>query len=219
MAIPFKMESISRLFFFFERNRILDIGCGNGYYMYRMLAHDPKLVLGIDPSDLTYFQFHAIHSYISDPRLYYLPIGWGDLHPFCSFFDVVFCMGVMYHHRSPVDLFKTIRSVSKDNTVLFFDTLIIDGDDETALFPRQRYAQMPNVYFIPTLPCLKNILSRAGFNHITVLSIDKTSINEQRSTSWTFEKSLVDYLDPTDLNKTIEGYPAPCRIALVAESK
>ena len=85
-----KWNRFQDYFSFLKGKRILDIGCGNGYYMYRMLAHDPKLVLGIDPSDLTYFQFHAIHSYISDPRLYYLPIGWGDLHPFCSFLMLYF---------------------------------------------------------------------------------------------------------------------------------
>ena len=31
------------------------------------------------------------------------------------------------------------------------------------------------------------------------------------------EKSLRDFLDPTDPSKTIEGYPAPLRVALIAE--
>ena len=195
--------------------RILDIGCGNGYYMFRMLEHDPRFVLGIDPSDLTYFQYHAIQNYVDDDRLHYLPIGWNDLDPFSSFFDVVFCMGIMYHHRSPVDLFKTIRSVSTDKVTLFFDTLIIDGEDDVALFPQGRYAQMPNVYFIPTLSCLKNMMLRAGFKTIDVVSIDKTTSLEQRVTPWTYEQSLSDFLDSEDLSKTVEGYPAPRRVALV----
>ena len=49
-----------------------------------------------------------------------------------------------------------------------------------------------------------------------MLSIDKTTSNEQRVTDWTFNKSLVDFLDPNDSSKTVEGYPAPLRIALVA---
>ena len=29
--------------------KILDVGCGNGYYMFRAAAHQPGLVLGLDP--------------------------------------------------------------------------------------------------------------------------------------------------------------------------
>ena len=210
-----KWDRFSSYFSRLEGRRVIDIGCGNGYYMFRMLEHDPRFVLGIDPSDLTYFQYHAIQKYVDDDRLHYLPIGWNDLTPFNSFFDVVFCMGVMYHHRSPVDLFKTIRSISTDKVTLFFETLIIDGEDDVALFPQGRYAQMPNVYFIPTLSCLKNMMFRAGFKTIDVVSIDQTTSLEQRVTPWTYEQSLSDFLDSEDPSKTVEGYPAPMRVALV----
>ncbi|MEK9728248.1 MAG: tRNA 5-methoxyuridine(34)/uridine 5-oxyacetic acid(34) synthase CmoB [Candidatus Margulisiibacteriota bacterium] len=199
--------------------RVLDIGCGNGYYMYRMLSHSPEFILGVDPSHLTFMQFYMAQHFIQDSIVNYLPIGWNDLDGFNNFFDVVFCMGVMYHHRSPVDLFKMIRQISRPSMTLFFDTLIIDGDDDYILFPKDRYAKMPNVYFLPTVSALKNIMGRAGIKSIDVLSIDQTSMDEQRSTPWTFEKSLVDFLDPTDFSKTVEGYPAPKRISIVARLK
>ena len=76
---------------------------------------------------------------------------------------------------------------------------------------------MPNVYFIPTINALKNMLSRGGFKHIEILSIDDTTSIEQRVTQWTFEKSLNEFLDPNDITKTIEGYPAPKRVALISK--
>ena len=175
--------------------------------MFRMLAHRPKFVLGIDPSHLTYFQFHTIHHLLGRDYLHYLPIGFEDLDAFNGFFDHIFCMGIMYHHRSPVDLFKMIRLVATKQVTLFFDTLIIDGDDDIALFPKGRYAKMPNIYFLPTLNCLKNMLGRAGFKHVEVLSVDTTTRIEQRATPWSFDQSLGDFLDPLDSSKTIEGYP------------
>jgi tRNA (mo5U34)-methyltransferase len=206
------LPHVSRL----SNARVLDIGCGNGYYMFRMLEHCPSFVLGIDPSHLTMFQFLAIQQLIQSPILHYLPIGWSDLDAFSCFFDAVFCLGILYHHRSPMALLESIRSVGTPGGSLFFDTLIMDGSDELALFPRGRYAKMPNVYFIPTLVCLKNMLLRAGFTKIDILSVDRTTINEQRSTPWTFEQSLEHFLDPKDSTKTVEGYPAPMRVALVA---
>ena len=44
---------------------------------------------------------------------------------------------------------------------------------------------------------------------IEILSIDKTTDNEQRVTR-TFGKSLTDFLDPQDATKTIEGFYQAC---------
>ncbi|MGC6366781.1 MAG: tRNA 5-methoxyuridine(34)/uridine 5-oxyacetic acid(34) synthase CmoB [Candidatus Marinamargulisbacteria bacterium] len=196
--------------------RVLDIGCGNAYTMLKMLDHNPRMVMGVDPSDLAFTQFLAIQRLIQHDAVGFLPIGWGDLTPIQGLFDVVLCMGVFYHHRSPVDLLKTVRQVARPGVSLWLDTIIIPGDDDVMLFPKDRYAKMRNVYFIPTLPALKNTLMRAGFKHIDVLDVSVTTPNEQRVTDWTFNQSLGDFLDPNDATKTIEGYPAPQRVALVA---
>ena len=212
-----KWDRFSSVFSELTNKQILDIGCGNGYYMFRMLEHQPKSVLGIDPSDLTYYQFHMIQHFVRARELNYLPITWNDLYPFNHYFDVVFCMGILYHHRSPQDLLRTIRDVMNPKGMLMFDTLIIDGNDDIALFPRDRYAKMPNVYFLPTVSCLKNMFFRAGFRTVDILSIDQTTSVEQRATDWTFGQSLSNFLDPENSLLTIEGYPAPKRIALVAQ--
>ena len=39
---------------------VLDIGCGNGYYLYRMLGDGARLALGIDPTRLFCYQFQAL---------------------------------------------------------------------------------------------------------------------------------------------------------------
>jgi tRNA (mo5U34)-methyltransferase len=40
---------------------------------------------------------------------------------------------------------------------------------------------------------------------------------EQRRTDWMTFQSLADFLDPTDPNKTYEGYSAPRRAITIAE--
>ena len=131
-----------------------------------------------------------------------------------------FRCGVLHGHLVPPSIahghfIRHTASITKSVT-LFLDTLIIDGDDDVALFPKDRYANMPNVYFIPTVPCLTHMLARSGFKTIDVLSEDQTSVHEQRATPWSFEFSLQDGLNPENINETIEGYPAPRRVALVA---
>ena len=46
-------------------HRVLDVGCGNGYHCWRMLAENPKLVIGIEPSVLFNLQFLALKHTIS----------------------------------------------------------------------------------------------------------------------------------------------------------
>ena len=43
------------------------------------------------------------------------------------------------------------------------------------------------------------------------MDINKTTVEEQRSTDWMTFESLADFLDPNDANKNVEGHPAPLR--------
>ncbi|MGL5242375.1 MAG: DUF1698 domain-containing protein, partial [Kluyvera ascorbata] len=79
-----------------------------------------------------------------------------------------------------------------------------------------RYAQMRNVYFIPSAPALKNWLETCGFVDVRIVDMNVTSTEEQRRTEWMVTESLADFLDPNDPTKTIEGYPAPLRAVLIA---
>lgn len=47
--------------------RILDVGCGNGYYMWRMLGAGAKTVVGIDPNWLFFCQFQAMRRFFNAP--------------------------------------------------------------------------------------------------------------------------------------------------------
>ena len=89
---------------------------------------------------------------------------------------------------------------------LIIDTFMIDGEEEIALTPEYAYSKIPNIYFVPTVPALKNWLSRAGFGEFEVIATTTTTSEEQRKTPWSFEQSLEDFLDPNDPTKTVEGY-------------
>jgi tRNA (mo5U34)-methyltransferase len=125
-------------------------------------------------------------------------------------------MGVLYHRMSPIDHLRELKSFIRKDGELVLETLIIENDDINILIPEDRYAKMRNVWFIPTPDLLVRMLERAGFKNIQVVNINQTSIEEQRSTQWMEFESLEDFLDPEDHNKTIEGYPAPKRVVVIA---
>ena len=99
---------------------------------------------------------------------------------------------------------------------MILETLIVEGDQETVFMPPGRYAKMRNVWFLPSVKAMILWLQRCGFREIACVNTNRTSHEEQRPTEWMRFESLVDYIDPDDPTKTIEGYPAPLRAIFTA---
>ena len=198
-----------------EGKQVLDIGCGNGYHLFRMLGAGAELALGIDPTILFNYQFSLLQRLSQPNNAYLLPLRSEHLPQFNGF-DTVFSLGVLYHRRSPIDHLKELLSFAKPGGELVLETLIVEGDQNTLLIPRDRYAKMANVWFIPSTSMLELMLRRAGFIDVKTVDVNVTSLEEQRATRWMQFQSLKDYLDPTDRTKTVEGYPAPARAILTA---
>jgi len=203
--------NLLRPHFNLKDKRVADIGCNNGYYMFRMLEDNPKLLVGFDPSPLYMTQFDFINHFIKSEIVYEL-LGVEHLEFYEEKFDTIFCLGVLYHRSDPVAMLKSLyRGLDKQGEVIL-DTFYIDGEEEMALCPESSYSKIPNIYFVPTIKALKNWCIRAGFSSFEVLETSLTDAGEQRKTEWIEGQSLEDFLDPNDSLKTVEGYPAPQRV-------
>ncbi|MDG6894495.1 tRNA 5-methoxyuridine(34)/uridine 5-oxyacetic acid(34) synthase CmoB [Volucribacter amazonae] len=195
---------------------ILDVGCGSGYHMWRMIGEGASMVVGIDPTELFLCQFEAVRKLLNnDRRANLIPLGIEQMQPLAAF-DTVFSMGVLYHRKSPLDHLSQLRNQLVKNGELVLETLVIDGGQNDVLVPIDRYAKMKNVYFIPSVPALIQWLAKCGFRNIRCVDVATTSLAEQRKTEWLENESLIDFLDPQDHSKTIEGYPAPKRAVILA---
>ena len=192
-----------------------DIGCNNGYYLFRMLSQEPKKLIGFDPSAIYYSQFQFINHFIQSDIVYEL-LGVEHVEFYEHKFDTLFCLGVLYHRSDPVMMLKSLFKGLNKGGELILDTFMIDGEEEMCLTPKDRYSKIPNIYFVPTVPALINWCHRAGFVSVEILETMKTEPNEQRKTEWIDTQSLEDFLDPNDPEKTIEGYPAPKRVYIKA---
>ena len=197
---------------------VLDIGCGNGYYALRSYGQGADLVIGIDPGQKYIMQFYALKKYLGNIPVHLLPLGIEDIPPALKAFDTVFSMGVLYHRRSPLDHLYELRDCLKPGGELVLETLVIEGDVNSVLVPTGRYQQMRNVWFLPSCDALVLWLERCGFKNVRVVDVTKTSIEEQRATDWMTFDSLEKFLDPNDPTKTIEGYPGPMRVVVLANA-
>ena len=196
--------------------RVLDVGCGNGFYALRMADAGAIAVLGIDPTLLYVMQFHAVTAHMPPRPVAILPLRLHELPGPCHAFDTTFSMGVLYHQRSPLEHLRQLRASLRPGGQLVLETIFIPGDASYACTPPDRYARMKNVWLLPTLAELTTWLRRTGFRDVEIVDTTVTTSEEQRSTEWMSFESLADALDPEDPTRTVEGWPAPRRAVVTA---
>lgn len=199
-----------------QGKNVLDVGCGNGYYGWRMLGAGARSVVGLDPTLLYLVQHAALRKYFGKLPNYVLPAGDTIISENLRLFDTVLSMGVLYHRKSPIEHLQLLGQAVKLGGEVVVETLVIDGDDYQCLVPEDRYAKMRNVWFLPTCKLLERMMVRCGFSDVRVVDVTPTTVEEQRGTEWMTFESLPDFLDPADPSRTVEGYQSPTRAIVLA---
>lgn len=194
---------------------VIDVGCNNGYYLFRLLEKQPQRLVGFDPSTFYKTQFDFLNHFAKTDILFEL-LGIEHLPYYPEKFDVALCLGVIYHRTDPITALKQLSQGIKKGGTAIIDCLIIDGEEEVALIPKERYAMMKNVYYVPTIPALQNWMHRARLETESIIDIIPTTLDEQRKTEWIDGNSLDDFVD-FDKNQTAEGYPLPKRAYIKAK--
>ncbi len=77
---------------------VLDIGCGNGYHLFRMLGCGASNAVGVDPTLLFNYQFQVMQQLITDCTLTCCRFAVNNRF---SLFRYGIFPEVLYHRRSP----------------------------------------------------------------------------------------------------------------------
>lgn len=198
-------------------HRVLDIGCGNGYFGWRMLGRGADLVIGVDPTWVFVMQWLACRHFAGDLPNFVLPCGVEDLPDAPVAFDTVCSMGVLYHRRDPHRHLRRLRGLLRAGGSLVLETLVLpDSAADEVLVPEGRYARMRNVWGIPGTRRLLEWVGEAGFTGAELVDVTTTTGEEQRSTPWMHFESLDKTLDAANPGLTVEGHPAPRRAVVIA---
>jgi tRNA (mo5U34)-methyltransferase len=165
--------------------RVLDLGARDGYFSFECERRGASEVVALDyvPADQTGFEIckkilNSNVNYINNNVYSIDKSSLGD-------FDLVLCLGLIYHLRHPVLAIDRIYDVLKKDGTLILETHVIDGglvDQEnqwislSSIDPHLSEMQMAQFYaggklnndisnfWAPSLSCLEGIVSNSGFS-------------------------------------------------------
>lgn len=198
---------------------VLDVGCGNGYYGWRMLESGAAQVIGCDPTLNSVAQHLYIAAHldaVEADRNVVLPCRVEHMPRTTAGFDTIFSMGVLYHCRDPEQHIAELADRLKPGGELVVESLVVSG--RAPLRPLGRYARMRNVHIVPNEDTLVRWLEQARLSDVRIVDVSRTTPSEQRRTDWMTFDSLEAALDPKDARTTIEGHPAPLRAVAIART-
>lgn len=182
---------------------VCDVGCNNGYYLYRMKEAGAQDALGIDPVVKFEEQYRWLQSFAEEPGLSFLRQGFEELS---GQFDTIFCMGILYHVHNPHELFEKMKACLARGGSLIVETISAELG-EACIVPAGKYAGVSGIHWLPGPGAVLNWLRRSGFSKSELVST-VTAAGEQRRTEFADMPSMEESVSS---GKTSEGYPAPQR--------
>lgn len=224
-----RWERVSRWLDEIADRDVADVGCNNGYYLLRMAATPPRFLLGLDPVPIFHNTFRFLYALHPLPFIRFEPGGYDQLIRYPQQFDVILCLGVLYHHPEPLHILRTMREALRPGGQLVVESLgLAQSDlsppgpplknfsaDSLALFPRGKYAGASGIWFVPTAECLENWLWRSGYREVELREI-YSGQGEMQRTPYSELPVFEESIDPGDSTKTVEGYPLPVRMVVTA---
>jgi 2-polyprenyl-3-methyl-5-hydroxy-6-metoxy-1,4-benzoquinol methylase len=171
--------------------RVLDVGAWDGYWTFEALARGACEVVALDDlSDRLGFLSDAAPRSWDGFELCREALGLGaercrrvDGNVYdvdeasLGRFDVVLCFGVLYHLRHPLLALDRLAAVC-DGDLLVESAILddfspyrgglghgyADGQMVMELYPGAQYGNNPGNWWVPTLACLREMVSAAGFS-------------------------------------------------------
>lgn len=191
---------------------VADVGCNNGYYLYRIADAGARHVTGFDPTLKYFLQYQLIAAHAPRLPVEFQLKGWQALADYETHFDVIFLMGINYHDSEPFNIYHAVRRALKPGGLLICESVVVDRPERLNIYPPGKYAGIGGVYAIPTPAQLCADLSATGFNEVKVQHVQAMTGAEQRSAEFSPQKSLVDFV--REDGWSIEGYPPLHRAAV-----
>ena len=172
--------------------RVLKIGSNAGYDSFQLRKRNPQYLLAIEPSERYFKQALFLQGYYGTD-IDFQQIGWESLdHSLDESFDLVLCLGIIYHEINPGNLLERIYSLLKPGGLLMMESHVLREPHltEFARFVEDTFLGQNHYWWIFGRECLQAMLRTYGFVEVEEFSYGDSP--------YTF--------NPDSDEKTIEGY-------------
>ena len=154
--------------------RVLDLGCNAGFWSLHAAQSGCDFVLGIDGRQMHVEQAEFVFEVneIDKKQYQFIQKNIFELDPkILGTFDVVFCLGLMYHVSKPMSLMESISQVNSD--ILLIDTTLsrLNGSHfQVAHEPLEepRNAVDYELVLIPTKSAVVEMAAQFGYSTIVL---------------------------------------------------
>jgi SAM-dependent methyltransferase len=150
-----------------ERLTLLDIGCGNGFFLKKVIEMGIKNVYGVEPGK---------PSVLNAPKILQrvIKIGFLRRNLFRSnYFDVITCFHTLDHVLDPNQFLKTTYSLLKSSGRAFFIVHDTDGLSVKLFGERSPIFDIEHIYLF-NKETLGRIFVENGFKNVEVFDIKNT---------------------------------------------
>lgn len=159
--------------------RVLDIGCAEGFFSFEAERRGAKEVVAIDSFPDSVRRFNICRNALGSKTTAFLcsvydlnPRGFGT-------FDIVFFFGVLYHLRNPILALEKIRTVCTGTMLLQTANMEIPSEGDAALArfypfgmpsgPPEKPQFDPTVFWMPNASCTRAMVEHSGFQNVELL--------------------------------------------------
>lgn len=112
----------------FRGKRVLDLGCNAGFWAMHAIAAGCAHVVGVDAREMHIGQanlvFRALDIPVDRYRFIHDNVFTGDTREWGGPFDIVLCLGLLYHVCKPMELMERIAALNTD--ILVIDSTVLN---------------------------------------------------------------------------------------------
>jgi tRNA (mo5U34)-methyltransferase len=169
--------------------RVLDLGCNAGFWSLKAIEAGCDYVLGIDGRQMHVDQANLVFETNQvDKTRYEFRIGNASTDDFSSEgpFDIVLCLGLLYHVSKPVELLERVAAVNTD--VLLIDTGVSKTGGASMRVHHEPLDEPRNsvdyeMVFIPSRRSVIELASSLGYS-VAPLALNASSYRGMRAYLW-----------------------------------
>jgi tRNA (mo5U34)-methyltransferase len=167
--------------------RVLDLGCNAGFWSLQAIEAGADFVLGVDGRQMHVEQASLVFEAKGVDRARYRFEEANIFeHDFTEKFDIVLCLGLMYHISKPVELFELIAGVGAE--IIVIDTSVSFAASNCFQVRRDRDMEDPRnavdyeMVLVPTRGAIIELAAEFGFQTVPLAHnmTDYTGMNDYR---------------------------------------